>query len=93
MAEDWGEPAEGEGMHGSGMMDEDQMADLEGASGAQFDQLFLEQMSEHHRGAITMAETELDDGEFPEALDLAEGIRDTQRREVETMERLLAQSG
>jgi len=40
-----------------------------------------------------MAETELDDGEFPEALDLAEGIRDTQRREVETMERLHAQSG
>ncbi|MBA2624089.1 MAG: DUF305 domain-containing protein [Acidimicrobiia bacterium] len=93
--ENWEEPVEAEGMDmdGGGMMSEDQMSDLESGSGVAFDRQFLEQMTEHHRGAIEMAETEFDDGEFPDALALAEMIRDTQRQEVETMEGLLQQVG
>ncbi len=90
---DWGEPVEGEGMDMGGTMSQGQMEDLAAASGAEFDQLFLEQMTEHHRGAIEMAERELEDGQFRDALDLAETIRDTQRQEFATMEALLQQVG
>ena len=92
--EEWGEPVEAEGGgHGSGMMGEDQMAQLEEASGVDFDRMFLEQMTEHHRSAIRMAETEIADGQFPDALELARTIRDTQQQEVDTMQGLLARIG
>lgn len=98
--EDWDEPVEagdaghdGMGGSGSGLMSEAQMTDLEAASGSEFDRLFLEQMTEHHLGAIEMAEIELDKGTFGEALGLAEMIRETQSQEVETMKDLLAEVG
>jgi uncharacterized protein (DUF305 family) len=99
--EDWGEPLEAEGgghggdgaTTGEGIMSEEEMAQLESSSGAAFDRLFLEQMTEHHRGAIEMAETEIAEGQFPDAVELARTIRDTQQREIETMESLLAQVG
>ena len=95
--EDWGESVEAEGGMGmdggGGLMSEEQMMSLEEATGSAFDRLFLEQMTEHHEGAIEMAEKELDEGQFPEALDLARTIRDTQREEVQTMEGLLASVG
>lgn len=83
----------GHGGSGDGMMNEEQMEALEATSGRAFDRLFLEQMTEHHRGAIEMAEEELRDGGFPEALELAEAIRDTQRAEVATMEDVLTRVG
>jgi hypothetical protein len=46
-----------------GMMSEEQMATLEDASGAEFDELFLRMMIEHHEGAIEMAQIEQADGE------------------------------
>lgn len=76
-----------EGM--AGMMNEDDMASLEDASGADFDQMFLEMMVEHHRGAIEMAQAELSDGENPQANDLAKDIEAAQTDEVATMEELL----
>ena len=94
----WGaEPAEDgmegmEGMEGGdmgGMMSEEDMTMLEDASGAEFDQMFLEMMIEHHRGAISMAETEVTDGENPDAIDMAENIITTQESEIEQMEQLL----
>lgn len=39
-----------------GMMSTDEMEDLQGASGAEFDQMVLA-MIKHHQGAIAMAET------------------------------------
>ena len=92
--QEWGEPVEG-GMerHGGdgmqGMMSEEQMASLEAASGAQFDELFLTQMREHHVGAVTMAEEELETGESPEAKELAQTIIDTQEAEIVEIDRLL----
>jgi uncharacterized protein (DUF305 family) len=79
-----------EGMEGmSGMMSSEEMDELESASGSAFDEMFLSMMIEHHEGAIEMAQTEQADGEYPEAIDLAETIEETQASEIETMEEIL----
>ncbi|MGC0250457.1 MULTISPECIES: DUF305 domain-containing protein [unclassified Pseudactinotalea] len=95
--ETWGEetsPAGGmEGMdHGmdmEGMSQEEAMAELESLSGAEFDQRFLELMIAHHRGAVDMAQAELDGGENPQALELAQKIIDDQQAEIAEMEQML----
>ena len=69
------------------------MAALIDASGTDFDRLFLQQMTEHHRGAVQMAETELADGRTSDALAMAENIRDSQSGEIAEMEQLLAELG
>ncbi|MCA0144059.1 DUF305 domain-containing protein [Blastococcus sp. LR1] len=81
--------------HGSmgGMMSEQDMQALSDASGAAFDRMFLELMVAHHRGATAMAETELTDGENPDALSMAEEIRDSQTAEIAEMEQLLTELG
>lgn len=98
--ETWGEEVPASGMeHGdmghdsggtmSGMMDEEQMSDLMAASGGDWDQLFLEMMTEHHEGAIEMAEVEVDQGENPDAVALAEKIISDQQAEITQMQQLL----
>jgi len=92
--EDWDEPVEGGDEMGgnlemSGMMSDEDMQSLEDTEGTEFDRLFLEMMGEHHRGAIEMAETELGAGEFPDSLELAQDIVDTQTAEVAEIEELL----
>lgn len=96
--EDWDEPregamggmdmGEGSGMHG--MMSEEEMGSLEAASGAEFDEMFLTMMREHHVGAVTMAEEELETGEYPPAKELAEEIIETQEAEIAEIDRLLS---
>jgi uncharacterized protein (DUF305 family) len=71
-----------------GMMTEDEMADLEAASGAEFDQMFLTMMIEHHEGAIEMARTEQEEGRYPPAVSLAEQIEAAQAAEIDTMQGL-----
>jgi uncharacterized protein (DUF305 family) len=96
---DWG--ASPSGMdHGSmghgdmgGMLSSEHMESLANATGAEFDRTFLQMMVEHHRGATAQAETELTDGQNPEALAMAEGILDTQTAEITEMEQLLAELG
>lgn len=101
--EEWGQPLEGQmggmdmgegghmdGMEGmEGMLSEDQMASLEAASGAEFDELFLTSMREHHVGAVKMAEEELQAGQSSEAKELAQTIIDTQQAEIEEIDQLL----
>lgn len=95
--ESWGEdvPDAGEGGHHmstedmSGMMSEGGMADLGTASGAEFDQMFLSMMIEHHEGAIEMARTEQSEGEYPDAVEMAEDIETAQTEEIQTMQDLL----
>jgi uncharacterized protein (DUF305 family) len=72
-----------------GMMSDQQMQQLDSANGAAFDRLFLQLMTEHHTGAITMARTELRDGQNPDAKALAQKIVDAQRAEITTMEQLI----
>ena len=72
-----------------GMMSSEDLDDLENASDAEFQDMWLEMMIEHHRGAIAMAEDEAQDGRFDDAVALAESIASSQQREVDTMEELL----
>jgi uncharacterized protein (DUF305 family) len=96
----WGEDVPDEVMSGmdhddmssddmAGMMTEDEMANLEDAAGAEFDQMFLTMMIAHHEGAIEMAKTERAGGEFPEAIEMAEEIETAQTEEIQMMQDLL----
>ena len=76
----------------SGMMDDDDMAMLEEASGAEFDQMFLEMMVEHHQGAVTMAQSEVEGGANQDAIEMAEDIIEKQNDEIEQMQQLLEKS-
>ena len=75
----------------NGMMDEDQMAALESAEGDEAAKMFLKSMTEHHNGAVEMAQEEIDNGENTEAIALAEIIVETQQAEIQEMEALLAE--
>lgn len=72
-----------------GMMSDAELDDLDAADGDAFERMWLAMMVEHHEGAIEMAETEVDEGEDPDALDLARSIADSQSAEVEEMKALL----
>lgn len=90
--EDWGEKESA--VHDMGgadgtMMTDEEMEQLEKASGAELDKMFLEMMIRHHEGAIVMAETELKEGMFPPAKQLAQNISDTQQAEITQMKDLL----
>ena len=80
------------GMDGmdSGMMSDDDMAALDAATGTEASKLFLEQMTTHHRGAITMAKTEISDGRNPDAITLAKGIVMSQTAEIAEMSDILS---
>lgn len=94
--DEWGHPMGASGMDGmdhSGMMtSEEEMDALEAASGQEASTLFLEQMMTHHEGAIDMAETQVSDGQNPDAIALAEKIIDDQTAEIQRMRDLLATS-
>jgi uncharacterized protein (DUF305 family) len=47
-------------------------------------------MIKHHKGAIAMVREEIDNGENPDAVKLAQGIKDGQSAQIKTMETLLA---
>lgn len=80
-----------EGMdHSGGMMTEEDMQALEAATGTEASRLFLEQMIEHHTGAIDMAQDQVDNGQNSDAVDLAQKIIDDQTAEITTMEDILA---
>lgn len=79
----------GMGGGGHGMMSEADMAALQNAPGPEAGRLFLEQMIEHHEGAITMAQQEIDNGQFPEAVDMARSIVTSQQAEIDEMRALL----
>lgn len=77
--------------HGmGGMMSDEEMMQLQDATGADAGALYLAQMIMHHEGAIVMAEDELNDGENADALALAEAIVSSQTAEIAVMNDLLA---
>lgn len=101
MLAQWGEP---EAMdHGSmpgmpgmvhgvmpGMVDDATMAQIKSLSGPAFDELWITSMIEHHQGAVTMAHTEIADGQNPDAKKLAEMIISAQQREIAQMNNLVS---
>ncbi len=72
-----------------GMMSAEDMDALENASDAEFSDMWLKMMIEHHEGAVEMSETEQDEGRFKPAVDLAGTIIESQTAEIDTMEKLL----
>ncbi len=82
-------PAEGDHTSMDGMMSDDDMASFMETSGADLDSMFLTMMIEHHEGAIAMANTEITDGEDPDAVALAESISSSQEAEIDEMRTLL----
>lgn len=78
------------GMDGmQGMMSPADMQALRDAEGVEASRLFLSQMIRHHEGAITMADNEIQNGQYPEAVDLAKAIASTQKQEIDTMNQIL----
>ena len=72
-----------------GMLTPEEMQELTTADGRTGQQLFLEGMIEHHKGAVAMVQDEIDNGQNPDALRLAQAIKGRQTAEIETMESLL----
>lgn len=77
-----------------GMLTADQLAQLEGASGTDFDALFLQYMIGHHEGAVMMVEQLLTEGlggQEPQVFQLAQHVESDQQVEIARMKSLLAE--
>ncbi len=91
--EEWGVPRmagddamAAHGGHGmSGMLTDEQIAELEAASGPDFDRLFAQFMIEHHQGAVEMA-SEVTGSADPRVAALAAQIIETQQAEIEQLQ-------
>ncbi len=87
------------GSHGShndmmpGMITDEEMAELAGAEGIEFDARYLELMIKHHQGAITMVETLLEQGgsaQDPVLFEFTSEVTTEQASEIERMTLMLA---
>ncbi|TDL44360.1 DUF305 domain-containing protein [Kocuria rosea] len=88
-AEDMDGMDHGSGAGMSGMMSEEDMSALEDARGAGAAQLYLEQMTVHHEGAVEMAQEQIEQGQNPQAVELARQVVEDQEAEITEMERML----
>ena len=93
-----GEPVPEEHAHGPlmpGMLTEEELARLGGATGTEFQRLFLEFMIRHHEGALVMVadlfSTE-SAGEEPELFRFASHVDSDQRAEIARMRGMLSTS-
>lgn len=77
--------------HGSmpGMMTAEEMTKLNGATGAEFDRMWLDMMIKHHQGAVEMAKTEQEKGSSADAKKLAQDIITAQQAEITEMQTML----
>jgi uncharacterized protein (DUF305 family) len=85
------EDLERHGRHMSmpGMLSEAQMQRLRAARGAEFDELFLRYMTQHHRGAVQMSHHVMQQGRNVVVGELAADIAATQTAEIDRMQQLL----
>lgn len=74
----------------SGMLTDEQLAEIERASGAEFDRLFLEGMIQHHEGALAMVDVVLVEGQDLFANEIAAETASGQGGEIDRMRDLLA---
>ncbi|GAB4086880.1 DUF305 domain-containing protein [Myceligenerans cantabricum] len=79
----------GEGLQ-PGMLTDAELAELEAASGEEFDRLFLEGMIDHHKGAISMCSDVSGAGIDQSVQELAANIGVDQAAEIDRLEDLLA---
>ncbi|WP_460701541.1 DUF305 domain-containing protein [Myceligenerans halotolerans] len=74
-----------------GMLTDAEMAELEAASGEEFDRLFLEGMIKHHKGAISMCSDVAGTGIDQMIQELAANIGVDQAAEIDRMEDMLTE--
>lgn len=91
----WGAPVNPEdGMDHSSMMEGmltvEELDELAGLQGSEFDTRWAQAMIAHHKGAVAMAEDVLADGKNPETRKLAEEIIANQQAEIDELS-LIAQ--
>lgn len=77
------------GMGMPGMLDQEQLAALADTDGAEFDRRFLEDMVQHHQGAVAMAEDQLAAGEDVRVVEMAAEVVAGQGAEIQRMRELL----
>jgi uncharacterized protein (DUF305 family) len=85
-----GMPGMGDMSGMEGMMSAADMDALKNSQGVEASKLFLTQMIKHHQGAITMAQNEIKNGQFPDAVALAKSIAESQQKEIDTMNQILS---
>ncbi len=73
-----------------GMASDAEMKKFDQADGAAAEKMYLEMMTKHHQGAITMAQAEIKDGKNADAVALATNVVSSQQQEISTMRKLLA---
>lgn len=61
------------------------MASMHGKNGDDFDKAFIQEMTIHHRGAITMAEAALKNAKHEEIKQMAQDIITAQTKEINQM--------
>ncbi len=85
----WGEPVSSQMKMGpgEGIMSDADMAKLKAAKGKDFDMMFARMMIAHHKGAISMARTELKNGRDTAAKKLAGRIIRSQSAEITTLQK------
>ncbi|WP_186356265.1 DUF305 domain-containing protein [Streptomonospora sp. PA3] len=76
-----------------GMASEAEMDELRAAEDERAETLFLQLMIDHHEGGVEMAEAEARLGGEQMVVDFAAGMAETQRSEIELMERMLRDRG
>ncbi|WP_024442660.1 DUF305 domain-containing protein [Mycobacterium sp. UM_WGJ] len=72
-----------------GMVDTATIDKLRTLRGPAFDTLWLQTMIAHHRGAIAMAQNQIQHGKSPEAISIAQSLLPFQQAEINQMNRLL----
>ncbi|HEX5997401.1 MAG TPA: DUF305 domain-containing protein [Jiangellales bacterium] len=92
----WGQPTATPGGHNMpgmddmpGMMTDAEMAELEAASGVDFDRMFARMMIAHHNGAIQMSRDVMAQGSNPDVKALAATIEQTQSAEIARLQAIL----
>jgi uncharacterized protein (DUF305 family) len=73
-----------------GQLSERELNALRAANGADASRLFLTQMIAHHEGAVSVGQTEIEEGHYPLAVAMARSIASTQQQEIDTMKGILA---
>lgn len=84
-------PSPGGGMPGMQgmMMSPEQMTALQNALGVDASKQFLTMMIQNHQGAITMAQSEIDSGQYPPAVAMAHSIFTSEQQEINTVQGIL----
>jgi uncharacterized protein (DUF305 family) len=73
-----------------GQLSERELDALRDATGTDANSLFLTQMIAHHVDAISVAQTEMEEGQYHPAVVMARSIASSQQQEIDTMKGILA---